>query len=36
MPMLKTEAQGLVTDQVKSFLPILEVGQKIGSNIDLA
>ncbi|WP_252059882.1 type VI secretion system Vgr family protein [Acinetobacter sp. AHP123] len=36
MPMLKTEAQGLVTDQVKSFLPISEVGQKIGNNIDLA
>ncbi|MNP77561.1 hypothetical protein D3C76_1750160 [compost metagenome] len=36
MPMLKTQAQGLVTDQVKNFLPISEVGQKIGNNIDLA
>ncbi|WP_421833896.1 type VI secretion system Vgr family protein [Acinetobacter baumannii] len=35
MPMLKTQAQGLVTDQVKSFLPISEAGQKIGNNIEL-
>ncbi|WP_375586694.1 type VI secretion system Vgr family protein [Acinetobacter baumannii] len=35
MPMLKTQAQGLVTDQVKSFLPISEAGQKIGNSIEL-
>ncbi|HAV5430777.1 TPA: type VI secretion system tip protein VgrG [Acinetobacter baumannii] len=35
MPMLKTQAQGLVTNQVKSFLPISEAGQKIGNNIEL-
>ncbi|MDC5298378.1 type VI secretion system tip protein VgrG [Acinetobacter baumannii] len=35
MPMLKTQAQGLVTHQVKSFLPISEAGQKIGNNIEL-
>ncbi|HBN5966296.1 TPA: type VI secretion system tip protein VgrG [Acinetobacter baumannii] len=35
MPMLKTQAQGLVTDKVKSFLPISEAGQKIGNNIEL-
>ncbi|MFX5647152.1 type VI secretion system Vgr family protein [Acinetobacter baumannii] len=35
MPMLKTQAQGLVTDQVKSFLPISEASQKIGNSIEL-
>jgi len=36
LPMFKTQAQGLVTDQVKSFLPISDLNQKIGNKIDLA
>ncbi|OCZ53111.1 type VI secretion system Vgr family protein [Acinetobacter seifertii] len=35
LPLSKTQIQGLVTDKVKSFLPVSDLDKKIVNNIDL-